>query len=227
MMTSGRWMVERDELAEDEVLQFPLPQSVAAGKLEVSYSELQQAAKSASGKQAVIARLRNAYELTSNDDTLINDAITYTLDYFRRGKDSDACKEADDRLLGKFARTLCTCVNRSFNRSPETGYSAVLYVGDSPMCVAKLSLRASNATGQPEVRRASGELSGLLAKLDKLLMERESSGVYVRRDVRVYDGPRTIYIAKRNQRRLWCESAALREADEIYAEVMRSWGNKK
>jgi hypothetical protein len=46
--------------------------------------------------------------------------------------------------------------------------------------------------------------------------------VFIRRNVRAYIG-NTIYIVKPDQRRYWTRASALRDADEIYTDIMEAW----
>ena len=91
------------------------------------------------------------------------------------------------------------------------------------MIAVSVSLEPSENT-RITIRNASNELTAVLKTMDGVLLEQQSSSLYIQRNVHIYRG-KQIYIAKRNQRRLWTRSAALRDADEIYAEVIRTWGD--
>jgi len=68
------------------------------------------------------------------------------------------------------------------------------------------------------------ELKEVLNKLDEILIEERSPSIYIRRNLRRYSDHK-ISIIKPNQRRYWTKSAALRDADETYADIMSLWGN--
>jgi len=68
----------------------------------------------------------------------------------------------------------------------------------------------------------NAELKKLLDRLDQLLVQKHSQGLYVRRNVIIYE-KKSIYIVKPNQKRYWTYSAACRDADDIYAQIMRTW----
>ena len=93
------------------------------------------------------------------------------------------------------------------------------------MIVVSVTLKASQ-NDSIEMQNSSTELINLLEELDSVLLEKHRSGLYIRRDVHIYQGKK-VFIAKRNQSRLWTRAAALRDADEIYAEIMNSWGNRE
>ena len=222
MMTSSRWLVERDELDKHEIMRLPLPRTVKEGDLRISYSQLQAAARAEACQEELVKRISTAYGLSPSERTLIRDAVTCTLDYFSNGAKSEAMKETDDHMLRKYASTLSVILHTSFGASRKRTPRARIYLGDSPMVVLEVILTPERGQQRPEILRADDRLSQALRMMDTVLLEKWSSGVYVRRDVHVYQD-NTLYIAKRNQRRLWTESAAMRDADEIYGEVMRTW----
>jgi hypothetical protein len=223
MMTSSRWLVERDELAKQEVMQFPMPVSLERASLEVSLSQLREATKDKRIRKQLIESIFKAYDLSAADEALINDAVTYTLAYFRLRANSKAAKPTDHNALRKYALMLSHVLQDSFGQDRECGFHPCFYGGNSPLVVLEVSLREGDVQPEPEFRQSDDELSRALESMDRVLLEQRSTGVYVRRDVHVYLNDRVL-IAKRNQKRLWTQSAAMRDADEVYAEIMRAWG---
>lgn len=226
MMTSSEWLVERDELQEGELMRMPVPSALSDGLLQITYSQLAAAAEHSGLGQRLIREVSKAYGLAGNENALVRDAVTYTLDYFRFGKSSRAAQPPTDTMLRDYGETLCRSLCHSFGCEGKTGFSARIYTGDSPMIVASVDLSARRGNRPVVVCDASKELSEALRRMDAVLLEKTHAGVFVRRDVRIYEGD-TAYIAKRNERRFWTRSAALREADGIYADVMRAWGERE
>lgn len=99
--------------------------------------------------------------------------------------------------------------------------SCYVYCGDAPLVIAVLDL-SRQAPSQITISKTTEELKQLLNKLDAQLMEERSGSVFVKRNVRIYERDR-IYLIKPNQARYWNYSSACRDADEIYADVMRAW----
>jgi len=223
MMTSSRWLVERDELDKGEMMKFPLPSRLQDGSLHIPFSQLRAATNDRAARKKLVRSVSDAYALSATDRALISDAVEYTLDYFRLGAKSNAAKPAAAKMLRKYGALFCRILRASFGESKSCHLPATFYVGDSPMIVLKVSLSPVNGQQRVEIRQAGDQLSDALRTMDGVLMEKHSAGVYVRRDVHVYID-NEVYIAKRSQLRLWTQSAAMREADEIYAEIMRAWG---
>jgi hypothetical protein len=223
MMTSSRWLVERDELAKQEIMQLPMPASVESGSLGVSMTELREAAKDEHTRDRIVESISKAYGLSTADETLISDAVTYTLDFFRFGADSKAAAPADRKLLRKYAITFSNILQDSFGQDRECNPQIRFYAGDNPLVVLEASLCRGDVGREPQFEQSGGELSKALKSMDRVLLQERSTGVYVRRDVHVYQDDK-ILVAKRNQKRLWTQSAAMRDADEVYADIMRAWG---
>ena len=225
MMTSSRWLVERDELTKEEVMAFPVPNGLRDGALGVPCSQLQAASRSSKARAGLVGAIAEAYGLSRAERMLIRDAVTYTLDYFRRGAMSNAAKPVNAKILRAYAQTLCRSLQTSFGHDGSGSLPAKLYVGDGPMVVLEVMLLPAEGSPGPEIHRAANEMTEALKTVDKLLLEKRSCGVFMRRDVHVYETDR-VYVVKRNQRRLWTMSVAMREADEIYAEIMSAWGRQ-
>ena len=152
---------------------------------------------------------------------LVQDAIEYTLDYFWKKGNSNAVKEPTEDMLRNYGRMFCKTLNESFGQQQGV-FSAKIMRNDMPMIVAHVTLNRGDQNEAAIIDSASTELAEAIKHVDQILLEEYPSGVYTRRNLRVYNGSE-IYLIKRNQRRFWTISAAFRDADEIYADIMRSW----
>lgn len=186
------------------------------------YAKLQQAATSPQAASALLKAMEQAYDLDECESVLIKDAVEYELDYFRLGSNSEAAKPATEAMLTQYAETLSRSLTSSFSRDDDRAFPVTIYAGECPMLAVTVQLKPSTDR-TIKVKAASDELLSVLCKMDIALLEKQNSGLYVRRDAHVYQG-RYVHIAKRNQRRLWSRSAALRDADDVYADIMNSWG---
>ena len=222
MLTSGRWLVERDELAKDELMSLPIPPSISEGEMKVPYDSLQTIAFLDSVHHVPFRQEDiSMYELTGDEMSLIRDAIEYTLDYFRRKESSAAVKYPAKDMLWAYGEAFCRILNESFGQS-EGGFSATILTGDMPMIVAHITLNRGDRNPTATVVDAPARLTQAIKHVDQVLLEKGAGGVHVRRNVRIYDGS-DVYLVKRNQSRFWTKSAAFRDADETYADIMRSW----
>ena len=96
--------------------------------------------------------------------------------------------------------------------------------GDSPLRVIAVKL---TETGESDIPRITIEgsqpaLNLALQRADEFLRERRLPNVYIQRNVRAYIG-NTIHVVKPDQQRYWTRASALRDADEIYVDIMQAW----
>ena len=61
-----------------------------------------------------------------------------------------------------------------------------------------------------------------LTTVSEFLVEQRSPNLFIRRNLRVYIG-KIIYVIKPDQRRYWTRANALRDADEIYTDIVETW----
>lgn len=219
IMTSRRFLVERDELEETEILDFPMPGQLLNKENMVTLPyTLEEIATNAAAAEEIEGFVLKLYEISETEAMLIKDTLAITYDYFRNHKKSIALSPPANSEIKEYASLVCRTLNGSFI-NPEKQFQAVVFSGSGPLRVVALKL--SESQSDVEVLTREG-LNNTLGKLDAHLLERQAQGVYVRRNVRIYDD-QLIYIVKPNQKRQWTHSAALRDSDEIFAEVMQAW----
>lgn len=76
------------------------------------------------------------------------------------------------------------------------------------------------------IESKNADLENVLRELDSLLVTRYAQGLYVRRNMMIFEGL-SVYLIKPNQVRYWTYAAACRDADEIYTQIIRSWRNEQ
>ncbi|MBI5492403.1 MAG: N-6 DNA methylase [Deltaproteobacteria bacterium] len=218
MLTSRKWLIERDELQKDEFMSLPIPVSVFEGKIKTSYSDLKKFADS-NNINILWDKIISLYGLTKDEVFLMKDALQYNLSYFYE-KDRANLNQISSMSLLEYGHSFCNTLNNSFSK--KNAFAINIISGDMPMILAHVILDKHKPTNQVTFENAPDKLIQSLRQLDKILLEKESSSVYIRRNVRIYHG-NNIYLLKRNQDRFWSRSAAQRDADEVYAEIMTSW----
>jgi hypothetical protein len=218
MMTNRRWLVERDELEFGDILATPIS---APNKADITqaisiYNQVIQ------GKGRITEIDRFAFEqygLMPYEISLIEDTIEHVYDYFSKKEDSLALRPPDETQLQRYTVILQEVLRNSLGTSLP--YSCCIHFGDTPLLVADLNLSGS---GQQvfSLNRNKQEMDTLLNKLDEQLLEENSGSLFVKRNVRIYKKD-SIHIIKPNQARHWNYSSACRDADEIFADVMKTW----
>jgi hypothetical protein len=147
----------------------------------------------------------------------VNDAIDYVYDYFSKKGKSIAFNRPSHEGLITYITVLNEVLTNTFGK--PVIHESHLFIGHSPLTVLVLSLDGT-FSDVPQLHTENAEIEKLLSNLDTMLTE-ERQNVFVRRNVRIYSKD-TIYIVKPTQAKYWNYSAACRDADEIFADIMKS-----
>lgn len=216
LMTSRRWLVERDELNVEELLTYPIP--------EPTSEELDEACclYDAAYISAVIDETRidayayDLYRLKDYEREFIENAVSNIYDYFYVKGNSTALSPLTNETAKRYCDVLTDILQNSLGSLENI--STILYRGNSPLVVIQILFESTSA----HVINRADELDVLLSQLDRLLLDERSGSMAVKRNVRVYKKD-SVYIIKPNQSRYWSYSSACNDADEIYADIMRAW----
>lgn len=146
-------------------------------------------------------------DLSENEKILASDVVSFLREFVRRGSDSTIMQlDAADQL-------------ESFN-DVFVGQVNAVY-GDSQVCALEPYLWPGIicqpfAFGEGKVEWAGAE--DLRDKLDKLLQENRGESLTVTRIARIYDGS-FMFLLKPDRLRYWLRSVALRDADDVRADL--------
>jgi len=220
LMTSSRWLIERDEVEEEVIKEFPIPDiniEEYSDKINYIYEEV---IKDSSKGQILVEQFAiDLFKLTYNDVKMIDDAIDLTYNEFAKGSSSPAKSKPKSKDLSQYTEVLEKSLTSSFG----TPMQVECLQSNSPLVIARLSCLNKNENA-PISFSESGDLEKELEELDSLLLEKKSQGVFIRRNVRIYEKD-NIYVVKPNQKKYWSFSAAFRDADDMFADIMRAWRN--
>lgn len=219
MMTNRKWLVERDELEAGDILDTPIP-----APTEQSLNEAERifnSMRNGNSIDIVDQFVYRQYNLHPHDILLIDDAIEYLYDYYHKRSKTTVFEKPNGEMLRSYFATFQDILENTLGKG--INISCRIYQSNSPLIIAEI-IFAPLPTINLRFSDSSDEIDALLNKLDDQLLEERSGSVYVKRNVRVY-GKDSICIIKPNQARYWNYSSACRDADEIYADVMRVWRN--
>lgn len=235
LLTSGRFANYRPAPTVEDLLQVPCPppRSGLLDGLE-TYEQVDE-------------RTREAFRLSDCDWALIEDLFEYTLPFFKGGDKAVPrlpTKRGEDSELTTYTQWLMDVMQATFGR--QRAWSATVFeeqMGQLPVRLIALHfpIQAEPSDDEqalsnkfrhlltsdcvPKIKSmAQGTLADELLRLQKVLTQREGNGGFVyRRILRVYDtveGIPTIFIAKPDEARFWTRSMAMRDADEIAADIL-------
>lgn len=220
LMTSRRWIIERSELEAEEIRNTPIPVP--------NESDLEEAKKifdllvntNNEDLRVVDQYVYKKLNLKKYDQHLIED-INRKVYAMRTSKSQiEISQKVDKNILLDYSQVLGSVLESTFGQAI---FYTKSFVGNAPLVVVKIEINGSDKENEIFVDNDS-DLLDTLYKLDKLLLQKQSQGLFIRRNAVIYE-PHSIYIVKPNEEKYWTFSSACRDADEIYAQIMRTWRN--
>ncbi|RWB26425.1 MAG: SAM-dependent methyltransferase [Mesorhizobium sp.] len=146
-------------------------------------------------------------DLSDNERIIAQDIVAYQRDFIRRGTSSDLMKLAPQNALGAFDETLIAQINAVYVRKPLRTLARYHWAG---------AICAAYAFGDGVVDWSGAE--ELRDKLDALLRERRGASLTITRITRLYDQG-FLFLLKPDRHRFWTRSIALRDADDVLADL--------
>ncbi|OQX21140.1 MAG: hypothetical protein BWK75_03835 [Candidatus Altiarchaeales archaeon A3] len=214
MLTSRNWLVERDTLQKEEIMNIPIPENIL--NQDISYNFLKELSEDPNADENVNNMVTKWYGIEESEMILVNDSIDIALDSFWKKEKSDAYKPVTEPILEEYAKIFCNAINLLLKKQSKS-LQYLAYSGNLPLSIVSFELKNLSDSSKNKVNKTSEELQKVLTDLDKYLLEEHSLGIYMRRNVRIYIG-NTIHVVKLNERRYWTKSVALNDADETIAE---------
>ena len=162
--------------------------------------------------------VQKIYNMKSYEIELVNDALDYIYSYFDKKGKSIVFETPTIEAYNLYYKALNDVLNNTFGKSIIQ--NGQFFIGDSPLSVLVLTLEGVYSE-VPQINTDSISAKQLLTELDTMLTE-ERNNIYIRRNVRIY-GKDMIYIIKPMQKKYLNFSSACRDADEIFADIMKTW----
>lgn len=146
-------------------------------------------------------------DLSKNEKILVDDIVDYYRDMVRLGDDSQAMKRAADTTLPKFNDTFTRQINTVYKKKPLIALEPQCWAGMicQPYCFGNGKVDWNGAAELQE-------------KLDRLLREKHGTSVTISRICRLYEGS-FVFLIKPDRLRYWLRSVALRDSDEMLADL--------
>ncbi len=229
LLTSGRFASERPALLVQEALNVPIPDTSVGPMSKLG------------DPRAVDLTIRNAFGFSDLQWALIQDLVTCTVPYFKSGEPLPARQthrvQTRKSELETYSDYFLRVLQAGFG--DERPVTCVAFVERESQPRLPIRLLAIYLNSPWEVKYKTEEINGaqlykLLAQLHKRLMARgspNSGGVVFQRIARIYDVADihdrkipTVYMIKPDEVRCWTKSMALRDADEVTADIM-SWAS--
>ncbi|MDC7812974.1 HsdM family class I SAM-dependent methyltransferase [Sphingomonas koreensis] len=146
-------------------------------------------------------------DLSSNERIIAEDIVDYQRDFIRLGTGSALMRTVQDAALDAFDKVLTDQINAVYPRRPLQALQCQRWSG--AICKAY-------AFGDGAVDWSGAE--GLRHKLDALLKQRRGSSLTITRITRLYENG-FVFLLKPDRHRFWTRSIALRDADDVLADL--------
>lgn len=163
------------------------------------------------------------YELSPSERQLVQDTIEYGIEFFywskltrRKAGEVTPVRHPSSRMLREYAETFTETVTAMLRYQKKT-LNAVIYQDGAPLSVIDFELADQTQAKEVQVIESSDKLRGVLRRLDRQLLEQHTPTLYMRRHVRIYEGPR-MYLVRPSEQRFWTRSQALADADDAITE---------
>ncbi|MCP4216945.1 MAG: N-6 DNA methylase [bacterium] len=147
-------------------------------------------------------------ELSEIEEILVDDVLTYMLDFREKGEKAVVLQPVDFSQLKAFGTLFCKVLNTvydNFNVHPPV-------ITDHFVCLPVYY--------QTMPRLEINDSEQLEAHLQKLLSKDMGENLRITRVLRIYDD-NVIYLVKPRQLRYWLNSTAVRDADDTFADLVK------
>ncbi len=236
LLTSGRLASYRPEALVDEILAVPMPEP-REGVL-----------KDLRSLEDVDSRVRSLFDLKESEWLLVEDLYEYTMPDFK-GDETSPGRQPTERLrrftraeksephLAAYCEYFIRVLKAGFGHDKAVCATVYQDSPDSPLPVRLAAIHLDWAREKEIVveRIDSSDLSDRLLELDQAWMQtgdQSRGGIFYQRVALVYAEFRhrgktipTVYVVKPDRIRYWTRSAAMRDADEVAADV-QIWQQK-
>jgi hypothetical protein len=150
-------------------------------------------------------------DLSDNEQIVADDVVRYYRNFVRRGADAELATADARPALPSYVEIFCNQINNIYREQPLKALEPYSWPGVicQPFAFGEAHVDWSDA-------------GGLCGRLNAVLKEQRGSSLSVTRIARIYDG-RFIFMIKPDRLRYWLRSIALRDSDDVSAD-MRTQG---
>lgn len=239
-LTSSRWAVERGNPLHEEYMRMPfiLPKkndNRFATLLSIfdELCSLERDKNNLAIDTTIAERERlkailddlvfQIFGLSIIERQLVVDLVTHEIDFFRWSKQKNrrpgqalSVQSPDVVMLREYVETFVDTVSMLLRHQGQT-LNASVFKNGGPLTAVGFEVVGTEHVGEVKIKEGHAELRNTLRRLDKLLLERQSEQLYVRRHVRIYERNR-FYLVRPSERRFWTKSQARVDADGLIVE---------
>jgi type I restriction-modification system DNA methylase subunit len=222
-LTAASWGIEREQTFLTEYLELPYLFDNAnlkplVAQFDLLMKELQKdfpnEIEVEKMKDKVNNELWKIINIDAHDRIHIQDTLKYSLDLFEKQQKSQAVLPVVDTKL--YAEMLCSVLNDFFDDNNFFANATIYKVSkNNPLCLIKVSFNKNKR----QLINSKEMVGDELKKLEPQLWEKNVNNIYFRKSLNYANGD-DIFIIRPNQRRFWCQSAAMEDATVLILECL-------
>lgn len=161
----------------------------------------------------------NKLRLSKAEKIICDDVIEYYVEQMSKGEEAEANTEnANGLILKAFAKVFCTSLNSIYKENSKQFYPLDYIKSISFICYPF-------AYGNPNKLKKMSELEKRQigkGDLSCLIDNQEDSSVLYKRIIKLYHQRDMVYLVKPKTLRYWLKSIALRDANEVFTDLVSS-----
>ena len=233
LLSSGRFASYRPETNVEDLLRVPIPEP--RPKILEKIKNFEE----------VDERVRQSFSFKDSEWILIEDLFNYTLPDFKgdsssagrkttRSNSKKHSQEKPEEVLKKYCEYFMRVIKAGFGQDKEV-CATIFQEKNAPYVPVRLVAIHLNRPGCEGLQIEpinSPDLLEQLKRLNEVLLDRgntEEGGIFYQRVAKIYASVKlkginipTVYLVKPDKIRYWTRSMALRDADEVAADIMTS-----
>jgi type I restriction-modification system DNA methylase subunit len=222
LLSSHRFAGYRPEVKPSDLLRVPIP--------ELDNTSLQTLQSSDDIDEVI----RRSFALKESEWILVEDLFNYTLLDFKGNNDSPGRKIVKKNQLSEYCQYFMKVIKAGFGPRKQVSATIFQQVNGSKISISLVAIHLNHSADE-EIETEQIDSHILLERLNnlnELFIAHENSnksGIFYQRVARIYDSVLiggvqvpTVYLVKPDRVRYWTRSMALRDADEVVADIMAS-----
>jgi hypothetical protein len=175
-------------------------------------------------KNAIDKLVFELYNLHPVEQQLVYDMIDHGIEFFqwsthknRKPRGARPVQPPDVNMLETYAEVFKRTATSLLKIKNQT-VNATVYKNGALLTVVSFDLIDLDDEQPVQVVKKPDAMRKKLQALDKLLLERKTPSMYMRRHIRIYDGKR-LSLIRPGEQRFWTQSQARTDADAFLAEI--------
>jgi hypothetical protein len=162
---------------------------------------------------------KNQLRLSKAEQIVCDDILDYGIDQLSKGEEAKVnTKEAKKSNIAEFAEVFCDSLNSIYKEGSKQFYPLEYIESLSFICLPFMYGNLDKAKRIPESQKKQIEKGDL----ESLIDNPQKTNVLFKRIIKLYPAKDMVYLVKPKLLRYWLKSIALRDANEVFTDLISS-----